>query len=184
MSRGLWIFVGFAAGGAAGFLVGNAALKSKYEGIVQDEVASIKDAFRRESERRKKEAEEKAKKPVAADRMKAAKIVKDNGYSAEKPAAKDDKPHVVAPDDMGSIDGYDIISLTYYSDGTLADDSDRAMDAQEIEYAVGKESLDHFGEYEDDSVCVQNDTLKCYYEILYDSRAYRDVLKEKPYLSL
>ena len=37
---------------------------------------------------------------------------------------------------------------------------------------VGMESLTHFGEYEDDSVFVRNDRLKCDYEILMDERTY------------
>ena len=50
------------------------------------------------------------------------------------------------------------------------------------EESVGKESLTHFGEYEDDSVFVRNDNLKADYEILADKRTYAELLKEKPYL--
>ena len=42
---------------------------------------------------------------------------------------------------------------------------------------VGEESLNHFGEYEDDSVFVRSDRLKCDYEILLDQRNYSDVVK-------
>ena len=47
---------------------------------------------------------------------------------------------------------------------------------------IGKDSLTHFGEYEDDSVFVRNDRLKADYEILMDQRTYAEVLQEKPYL--
>ena len=46
---------------------------------------------------------------------------------------------------------------------------------------VGKESLNHFGEYEDDSVFVRNDRLKRDYEILLDQRNYSDVVKTMPH---
>ena len=57
------------------------------------------------------------------------------------------------------------------------------MDEDEIEETIGKDSLTHFGEYEDDSVFVRNDRLKVDYEILMDQRGYADVLREKPYLA-
>lgn len=90
---------------------------------------------------------------------------------------------MISPDAFGDQDGYDEISLTYYADGTVADDSDRAMSEDEIEETIGKDSLTHFGEYEDDSVFVRNDRLKADYEILMDPRPYADVLREKPYLA-
>ena len=90
---------------------------------------------------------------------------------------------MISPDEYGDQEGYDEISLTYYSDGTVADDSDRAMADAEIEETIGKDSLTHFGEYEDDSVFVRNDRLKADYEILMDQRTYADVLREKPWLT-
>ena len=44
----------------------------------------------------------------------------------------------------------------------------------DIEYLVGEDSLDHFGEYEDDSVFVRNDDLKTDFEILLDEASYYD----------
>lgn len=89
---------------------------------------------------------------------------------------------MISPDDFGTEDGYDEISLTYYADGTVTDDSDHAMSDDEIEETIGKDSLNHFGDYEPDSVFVRNDRLKADYEILADPRSYADVLREKPYL--
>ena len=40
------------------------------------------------------------------------------------------------------------------------------------ENTVGEDFSDHFGEYEEDSVFVKNDRLKCYYEILRDEDNY------------
>lgn len=51
----------------------------------------------------------------------------------------------------------------------------------DVEEIVGEESLTHFGEYEDDSVFVRNDRLKCDYEILLDQRNYSDVTKTMPH---
>ena len=50
-----------------------------------------------------------------------------------------------------------------------------------MEEMVGFESLNHFGEYEDDSVFVRNDAKKCDYEILLDQKLYSDVINEMPH---
>ena len=52
---------------------------------------------------------------------------------------------------------------------------------EDVDNVVGLESLAHFGEYEDDSVFVRNDRLKCDYEILLDQRTYSDVIKQRPH---
>ena len=89
------------------------------------------------------------------------------------------KPYVIAPEEFGEIDDYGTCSLTYYADEVLADELDEMV--ENIDDAVGIESLSHFGEYEDDSVFVRNDRLMCDYEILLDTRRYTDILKAKPY---
>lgn len=82
-----------------------------------------------------------------------------------------DKPYVIQPSDFGEFDDYEKISLTYTADGVLLDDMNEIVD--DIEETVGEDSLEHFGEYEDDSVYVRNDAKKCDYEILLDQRNYQ-----------
>jgi hypothetical protein len=89
-----------------------------------------------------------------------------------------DKPYVIAPEEFGDLDDYETISLTYYADQILADDNDVIVD--DVEDVVGFDSLNSFGEYEDDSVFVRNDRLKCDYEILLDKRKYSNVIRRKP----
>lgn len=84
------------------------------------------------------------------------------------------KPYVISPEEFSDIWEYDTISLTYYADNVLTDDEDEVM--EDIEGTVGADSLERFGEYEDDAVYVRNDRLKCYYEILKDLRNYSDVI--------
>lgn len=89
------------------------------------------------------------------------------------------KPYVISPEEFGEGEEYEKISLTYYADQVLADENDELV--EDVEGAVGFESLTHFGEYEDDSVFVRNDRLKCDYEILLDQRTYSDVVKTRPH---
>ena len=56
--------------------------------------------------------------------------------------------------------------------------TDRLCDViEDIDRVVGKDSLTHFGEYEDDSVYVRNDRLKCEYEILLRVGKFEDRLE-------
>lgn len=89
------------------------------------------------------------------------------------------KPYVISPDEFGEFEDYERISLSYYADQILADEDDEKV--EDVDNVVGLESLAHFGEYEDDSVFVRNDRLKCDYEILLDQRTYSDVIKQRPH---
>ena len=80
---------------------------------------------------------------------------------------------VIPPDEFGEDDDYDLISITYYADGVLADDGNYPID--DVEDTVGPDALDSFGEWEDDAVYVRNDKRKCYYEILRDVENYSDL---------
>ena len=89
-----------------------------------------------------------------------------------------DRPYVI-PSDFGEFDDYEKISLTYTADGVLLDDMNEIVD--DIEETVGEDSLEHFGEYEDDSVYVRNDAKKCDYEILLDQRNYQEIFETHPH---
>lgn len=100
-------------------------------------------------------------------------ILKDEGYSDDDDGPA---PYVIPPEEFGNdADEYDLISLNYYEDGVLADDWDDVI--EDVDRVVGKDSLTHFGEYEDDSVYVRNDRLKCEYEILLRVGKFEDRIK-------
>ena len=86
-----------------------------------------------------------------------------------------EKPYVIRPEEFGEIEDYELISLTHYSDGVLADDDDEEIEDEEVDEVVGADYADHFGEYEDDRVLVRNDRLKCDYEICLDQRKYSEL---------
>ena len=74
------------------------------------------------------------------------------------------KPYVISPDEYGCAEGYDMIDLTYYADGVLADETDEIV--EDVEGTIGTDSLRRFGEYEHDAVHVRNDVRRIDYEIL------------------
>lgn len=180
MNNKLVGILSFAVGGAVGFVAANKLMKDKYEQLVQDEIDSVKAAFRKEHPLPEKKERPK---PTEKERKAYSEYTAKLGYTEEKKPAPVQEPHIISPEEFGDQDEYDEISLTYYADGTVTDDNDRAMSEDEVEETIGKESLTHFGEYEDDSIFVRNDRLKADYEVLMDQRSYADVLREKPYLA-
>lgn len=83
-----------------------------------------------------------------------------------------ERPYVISPDEFGEKDGYENVTLTYYADGVLTDYFDNVI--SNIDEVVGLDSLDHFGEYEDDAVFVRNDKMETDYEILRDLRDFNE----------
>jgi len=204
MNNKITSFMMFIFGAAVGSVVTWQYIKKKYERIAQEEIDSVKETFSKlEVKSKDNESEKNNNVRTIVERAKdkpsvveyAAKLRK-QGYinysdtdslsedsnASEKEVDEDminDKPYVISPDEFGEFYDYEKISLTYYADQVLADDDDELVD--DIEETVGFESLNAFGEYEDDSVFVRNDRLKCDYEILLDQRKYSDVIKRKPH---
>ena len=94
----------------------------------------------------------------------------------EKPSGTPGEvPYVISPDEFGELEDYAKVSLTYFADGVLADECGEIVD--DVEEIIG-DGLDHFGEYEDDSVFVRSDAKRCDYEILKDLRDFSDFKKK------
>ena len=192
MSNRSLFSLGFIIGAASGATVAWYLLKDKYETLAQEEIDSVKEVFARREQEMK---DETVKRNVAegikdSDRTKPdlkeyAEQLKKNGYTRYSDLSADDegvsdkqtKPYVIPPEQFGDDENYDQISLTYYADGVLADENDEVI----VEDAVGIDSLNRFGEYEDDSVFVRNDARKCDYEILLDQRTYSEVVEDMPH---
>ena len=88
-------------------------------------------------------------------------------------------PYVITPEEFGELKEYETIELTYYADFVLADNRNNTI--EDVDDVIGLDSLDHFGEYEDDSVFVRDDERKIDYQILLDPRKYSDVINKKPH---
>ena len=188
-------FMTFVLGVAVGSVVTWRYVEKKYEQIAQDEIDSVKEVF----SKRETEFTEDTEVQIKADNAKKkpsvieyAAWLRKQGYTnysdVEPETNKEevneesmdiDIPYVIPPEEFGEFDNYEKIGLTYYADQVLTDDDDKLV--EDIEDTVGFDSLNHFGEYEDDSVFVRNDRLKCDYEILLDQRKYSDVINRKPH---
>lgn len=194
-SKGM-AFLAFIVGAGMGSVCTWKLLKRKYELIAQEEIDSVKAAYATREIGKGfvegfrdglKVAEDRTQKDEDdVDFKKYASIIQKEGYTdysrsveEKKGEAFVEKPYVISPEEFGEFEEYEKISLTYYADEVLADENDEEVD--DVDEIVGEESLNHFGEYEDDSVFVRNDRLKCDYEILLDQRNYSDVAKTMPH---
>lgn len=186
MNRGLYFAI-FIAGATVGSAVTWYCVKKKYEKIAQDEINSVKEVFTRREPDEEMAAEVNDTIRHAADRAKekpdvveyAALVHKYNGNmeKEQEEGVREKRPYVIPPEEFGRFDDYEEISLTYYADGILADDNDEVLD--DAEGIVG-DALNHFGEYEDDSVFVRCDERKCDYEILLDQRIFSEAADSNP----
>ena len=154
-------------------------LKTKYELYYEEEDEEL---FEDDAEEDTDEAEpapinEIDEKPDLS--VYTAKL-KEQGYlqDVEEGGTDDmEKPYVISPDEYGETDDYDLYSYTYYADKVLADEYNEPI--EDVDSIIGLESLNHFGEYGDDSVYIRNDELKADYEILLDDEKY-EVLFPRP----
>lgn len=195
----------FVAGAAIGSVVTWKLIERRYDELIQEEIDSVKEAFsnkaKKEIDSDTEEIKDKDDHSLATKATHKPNIteyaskLQEEGYtnyaemaSEKKPEPTEsnkktygkEAPYVISPDEFGELYDYEKISLTYYSDGVLADDDDEIVD--DVDEIIGIDSLKHFGEYEDDSVFVRNDQKKCDYEILLDHREYSEVSNNKPYM--
>lgn len=185
LNKVLWFTVGAAVGAAVTYNF----FKTKYERIAQEEIDSVKRAFStpQQSEPVADDTENAGTdEPTVEDTTAYNRIISTQGYSVPdgpvEPIRKEvngvRRPYVISPADFDTEDDYEAVSLNYFEDGVLADDMGNVV--EDIDAMVGRDSLDHFGDYEDDSVHVRNDALKCDFEILRDLRKYADVYYSGP----
>lgn len=182
----------FVSGAAIGSAVTWKIVTDRYSQIIEEELESFKNEILEELD--EVEVEEDADdiqedvESSETDKTLYSDIIKKGGYrnysnrtpakqvvpEEEKEEIEDmGRPYVISPDEFDDNDDYEVVSLVYYSDGVLADEDDNVI--EDVEGMVGEDSLNHFGEYEDDSVFVRNDERKTDYEILLDSRNFADI---------
>lgn len=176
MNNKILSVLAFSLGAAVGSVVTWKLLKDKYEKIANDEIESVKAVF---SERKRK-ADEARQEKEKYEALLDSYITHEDDIPREEPLSNfkqkggpdimEDKPYVIPPEEFGDFSDYEMINLTYYADGILANDMDEMVD--HVETIVGLDSLEHFGEYEADTVFVRNDKLKADYEICRDLRRF------------
>lgn len=181
MSNGMKYFVTFALGAAAGSVAAWSLLKSKYAQLAKEEIEEVREYYRSKEEAVEGEPD---KNPEVEDQVDVGRRIYEKmiaAYDGSSPVETEQEggsevmnetkpiPYVITPEEFAADDEYQSESLTLYACGTLTDDFDNPI--EDVDAMVG-DALDHFGEYEDDSVFVRNDQYKCNYEVLKDVRTF------------
>ena len=172
MSNGIKYFVTFTLGAAVGSVAAWGLLKSKYAQMAKEEIEEMREYYRSKDETSDEIGEpEPAIEEEDSDEVEYRKLVNTHYLNQEggSEVTTDpiDIPSVISPEEFAADDEYQAECLTLYSCGTLTDDFDNEI--EDVEAMVG-DALNHFGEYEDDTVFVRNDQYKCNYEITKDVR--------------
>lgn len=183
--------IAFVAGAAVGVAASWRVLDTKYKKLADKEIASVKELFYSKPVENNEEPDENEEKEfeqspeedfTEEDKEEYVNLASNYTNYATKSVVEeepnveitDSEPYVISPVELGDCD-YDVIDLIYYEgDNTLTDEEDEIIN--DVGELIGWESLEHFGEYEDDSVCVRNDVRKVDYEVLLDVRKYSEVM--------
>lgn len=166
----------FAAGVAIGSAVTWKLVKDKYKKLADEEIASVKEIWSKKHPTMDVDitAQPKQTHVDYAERKTAREIILENKYSDKKEEEDYMDKYVISPEEFSESE-LPSESLTYWADGIVTDEANCVMDEDDIEETIGSDALNHFGEYEDDSVFVRNETLDKEYEILMDTRRFGDV---------
>lgn len=176
MNNSVKIIFAFTLGVAAGSVATWKLIKTKYEQIAKEEIDSVKEVYSKKKELVEDEYDEEEIIEDENSEYEYNKIISKQNYKNEKGGSEsmeNEKPRIIPPEEFGENDDYETISLIYYEDDVLTDDVGDVI--YDIENTVGEGYETHFGHYEDDTVFVCNDRLKCYYEILRDYGKYSDL---------
>lgn len=178
--KGLLIFT---AGLALGAIAGAYAIKNKVQAEAKEEIEEVREYYRT------KGGEETTKEEIVSEETTATTDVEHVNYnkitsnyitqsnSVCQTPDYHEEPYIIDPEDFGSRDDYDTMTLTYFADGVLVDDVDDVVDEQDI--VVGLDNLKVFSELGASSVYVRNDIYRTDYEILRDDWNWSD-LNETP----
>ena len=174
----------FSLGAASGALIAWYLTKRKYEAIIDEEIAEVKEAYKEDTEvcdntQGKKTyramvrnldyiSDEGKIKPVPMNED----LLDENGVIDEVEREKSRIPYVIGPDayfnELSNV--FDKETTTYYAgNDTLVTESEEVL---MIPDTIGRESLDHFGEYEEGTLFVRNERLGMDFEVVYSEGSY------------
>ena len=172
----------FAAGATVGSAVTWKLVKDKYERMTQEEIQAVRDLYnskQKETLDVESDDEEADEPKEPTPRELYSGVVSELGYgdvSSDKLEEEEDddvsEPYVISPAEYGELD-YETESLWYYEgDGVVTTYFGEVI--EDVDGLIGANFVDHYGEYEEDSVHVRNDRLKIDYEILRDLKAFSE----------
>ena len=133
--RDLLIFI---AGVGVGIGASYNLIKKKHDEILEEEIASVKETYKKYNKESDEVTEEKEPEPeeIASVKEKYEKLTKEYSELNED-SCTNSEIYEISYDDFGE-EGYTEIELTYYiDDNTLTDDADEPMEELDIISSIG-----------------------------------------------
>ena len=186
---------GFRLGAALGSVATWKIVDRYYAKIAQEEIESVKRAFRRREEKSRtyeemdsdvivdddvpQESNEESDEEFGylSDDDEPTRFSETTDWSGEDHWTRDlnPEPYIIDDDEFASLPDYAVVPLTYYADKILADD--QGIIIEDIDRIVGDEAVRKLSEKS--AVHVRNDMIKCDYEITEDERDYIEAVADK-----
>ena len=186
----------FVAGAAIGSVITWKLIEKKYKDLADEEIESVIETFKNRKPRiTKDEVKETVEKVI--NKCKEPKEIVEDIVTAEKYSIENEEeideddesnytidvdpgveviaPYVITPEQFGEYSEYGTKTLTYYADNVLTDEIDNPITSEEMETMIGPDALDHFGEYEDDSVYIRDEMNEMDYEILKSEKTFSEI---------
>lgn len=175
----------FLAGAAVGSIVTYKVVMSRFEIIGDEEEIN-------EESTDKPQEEKKESKDSSEDLKRCAEIIKEQGYKTYSnpnvPPEEDDcnegeidmengDIRILTPDEFAEDMAYDTETWFLYTDGVVTDAYHHVI--EDPKAYIG-DAIDHFGEYEEDSVFIRNSETMVDYELLRDSQSWEEAKKYFP----
>ena len=188
--KGLFIF---AAGVVAGAVAGAYLVKDKVMADAKKEIEEVIEYYKYKKESKKEETVEEQPVEEVKEEKEYKTIVENSGYvNYNKPeqiaqhSVLEDEPYSIDPEEFGDKEeeGWDTMTLTYFADGVLVDDTDEIVEQPDV--VVGLDNLKIFEEFPDATcVYVRNETWRTDFEILRDDWKWSDLqepqVEKKPH---
>lgn len=186
----------FVAGAAVGSVVTWKLIEKKYKDLADEEIESVIETFKNKKPRITKDNVKETVEKVINKYKEPKEIVEDivtaERYSIENEEEIDEDdesnytvnvdnddevvtPYVITPEEFGEYNEYGTKTLTYYADNVLTDEIDNPITSEEMITMIGPDALDHFGEYEDDSVYIRDEMNEMDYEILKSEKKFSEI---------
>lgn len=186
----------FVAGAAVGSVVTWKLIEKKYKDLADEEIESVIETFKNRKPRiTKDEVKETVEKVI--NKWKDPKETVEDIVTAERYSIKNEEeideddesnytidvdnddevvtPYVITPEEFGEYNEYGTKTLTYYADNVLTDEIDNPITSEEMITMIGPDALDHFGEYEEDSVYIRDEMNEMDYEILKSEKKFSEI---------
>lgn len=186
----------FVTGAAIGSVVTWKLIEKKYKDLADEEIESVIETFKNRKPRITKDNVKETVEKVINKYKEPKEIVEDivtsERYSIENEEEIDEDdesnytvnidnddtvitPYVIEPERFGEYNEYGTKTLTYYADNVLTDEIDNPITSEEMVTMIGPDALDHFGEYEEDSVYIRDEMNEMDYEILKSEKKFSEI---------